>query len=311
MKLKHSLLMMIIIAFVPSAWAEPNRIVTLKPNERLQKIAHVEAVGAVFAIDGKKASIGTGTYIGNKRILTAGHLFKNYLPKSVDKESGPVKIDISDKKVFWTNDPSLNLREVPSIYYHAVSITVDAKFINEFNDTIENPDKNDVKSDFAILTLAEPVMRVEAISIPKPFMPIPAEGLLIGYGRDSQPGHRRKIAAQALHGLTDMGEWGIILTNLIRDMQNNPLLTSPIENKELELLMGKDPLDEEDTQIKRATQGDSGGPLLIATADNTIHILGIMSANSKAFNAFASLVIKTPGGYFRSPKLDALLMASN
>ncbi|MBP6985552.1 MAG: trypsin-like serine protease [Alphaproteobacteria bacterium] len=309
----RSLFSLVIISFLTiasDAFATASKPKIIKPAEDPLSLSHAQAVGAVFAIENRKASIGTGTLINERQILTAGHLFKNYLPKSIDKESGPVKIDISSRNVFWSNDNVLDLKQPPSVFYHAVSITVDAKFINEFNTNLENPDQNDVKSDFAILTLAAPVRGIAPVSIPNPQMKIPAEGLLIGYGKDSQPGHRKKIAAQSLKGLTAMGEWGIVLTNLTRDMTNNPLLTSPEENKELEMLMGKDPLDTNDTQIKRATQGDSGGPLLVADSQNQILILGIMSANSQAFNAFASLVIKTPQGYIRSPKFEALLKAS-
>lgn len=276
-------------------------------NIKLPKAKHIDAVGAVFIIEGKTASIGTGTYIGNRRILTAGHLFKSVLPKSVPQETGPIKIDIRDKRVFWSNDPSLDLSNPPAVFYRTTHITVDAKFINAFNNNLVDPDQEDVKSDIAILTLEKDVVGVKEVSLPNSQLDIPVEGLLVGYGRDKSPGHRKKAAPQALHGLTDMGDWAIIISNLIADMQSNPLLRTPVENKEMETLLAKDPLDLKDLEIKRATQGDSGGPLLIATDDNKVHILGIMSANSKMFNAFAALVVKTPVGVYRSHKFDALL----
>jgi hypothetical protein len=189
-------------------------------------------------------------------------------------------------------------------------VTIDAKFINTFQASLENPNKDDVNSDIAILTLEKTVQNLTPVALPKEHTQLPDEGLLVGYGKNAKPGHHKKLAAQALHGLIDMGEWGIILSNLVVDMQNNPLINSGEQRKELRILLGKDVLDNTDSDITRATQGDSGGPLLITNESDGIHILGIMSANSKVFNAFASLVVKTPDGYLRSHKFDALLKAA-
>lgn|GEM_PF-7103348 len=285
------------------------KTITINSNHYTDK--HLDAVGAVFNIEGSNASVGTGTYIGNKRILTAGHIFYDLLPKSVPQKSGPVTINISDKRVFWTNQQELDFSFLQSAVYHASSITVDASFINNLKADIHNPNQSDVKCDIAILTLDQPVENVSAILLPDDHPVIPDEGLLVGYGRGGQVLHNKHARAQALHGVQDMGDWAIFMSNLTEDMKYNPLhLGADQQDVKLEMLLGKDTLGIEDTQITRATQGDSGGPLLMATEDGGIHVIGIMSANSEIFNAFASLVVKTPAGLFRSPSLDALIRAA-
>lgn len=290
------------------ALAQPPRAIPV--NQDAPKGSHIDAVGAVFTIEGKTASIGTGTYIGDQKILTAGHLFKSILPPSIPQQSGPVTIDVSDKRVFWSNEVNLDLSIPPSVLYRVKQITVDARFINFFNSQLTDPDQDDVKTDMAILTLEKPVKNIKEVSIPRQRSEMPTEGLLVGYGKDSVPGHRKKSNPQALHGLLDMGEWGILMSNISADMQKNPLELSDVEDKQMEVLLGKNKLDPKDIKITRATQGDSGGPLLVVTHDQQIFIIGVMSANSKVFNAFASLVVKTPSGYFRSSHLDDLLNAA-
>jgi hypothetical protein len=306
---KHLTFVAIItLFFVHPGTAETGKLLTI--SNGMHKGKHIDAVGAVFTIEGQTASIGTGTYIGGKRIITAGHIFKAVLPKSVPQKSGPVTIDISDRRVFWSNENILDLSVPPSALYHATHITLDARFINTFKDDIQNPSKDDVKCDIAILTLEAPVRNLTEVSIPDVHSILPEEGLLVGYGKGPEPNHKKHSRAQALHGLMDMGEWGILMSNLTGDMEKNPLVNPIKEDTEMKMLLGKDDLASEDTEITRATQGDSGGPLLVVTEDEQVHVIGIMSANSQMFNAFASLVVKTPSGFFRNPNLDALLRAS-
>lgn len=271
---------------------------------------HINAVGAVFDIEGSTASVGSGTYIGNKRILTAGHIFYELLPKSVPQKSGPVTIDISNKKVYWTNQAVLNFSAPLSPIYRAKSLTVDAEFINNLHGNMRNPDQNDVKCDIAIITLEKPVEGVQSIALPNERTVLPEEGLLVGYGRGGQAHHNRHSRAQALHGLMEMGEWGILMSNLNEDMANDRIQTNSQNDTSLQLLLGKDKLGVEDKQVTRATQGDSGGPLLITTEEGDVQIIGIMSANSQLFNAFASLVRETPFGPARSHTLERLLEAT-
>jgi len=298
----------LLVALASHVEAEQNKALPVANGKISSK--HINAVGAVFTIENATASIGTGTYIGEKRILTAGHLFKSLLPKSVPQKTGPVRIDISHKRVFWSNETILDLSIPPDVLYRAKYLTVDASFINAFNANLVDPDKDDVKADIAILTLEAPVKNLTGVSVPEIRSELPKEGLLVGYGKRSKPNHEKQTMVQTLHGLMDMGDWGIMMSNLVADIQASVNGNSPAPKKEFELLLGKENLDHKDMQIIRAAQGDSGGPLLAMTKDNKIHIIGIMSANSKAFNAFASLVVKTPSGYFRNPNLDALLRAS-
>lgn len=296
----------------PANAVEPH-VISVMRGDVSDKISSklMDAIGAVFIIDGAKASVGTGTYIGNGKILTAGHIFRSVLPKSVPQKSGPITIDLSNKLVFWSNEANLNITIPAAATYHKASrVTVDASFINGFKASTANPDKNDVKSDIAVLTLESPVSGLREISIPNERADLPNEGLLVGYGRESTLMHKKHASAQALHGLMDMGEWAIIMANFVEDIKTNPLKESTDGKKGMKFLLGKSILESKDLNITRATQGDSGGPLLITTDKNEAHIVGIMSAKSNAFNAFASLVIKTPDGYFRSTVLDALLRAS-
>lgn len=270
---------------------------------------HIESVGSVFKLEGSTASVGTGTYIGHRQILTAAHIFYGILPSSIPLKSGPVTIDIASKRVFWSNEEVLNFSTLSSPIYHASKITVDACFINNFENNIHDPDHNDVKCDMAILTLDKDVPNLKPIAIPDLKPEIPIEGLLVGYGRNTSPHHVKHARAQLLHGLVDMGDWGIFISNLNEDINNNPLQGISEEDTKLELLLGKDKLGNEDTKIVRATQGDSGGPLLVANENDSIQIIGVMSANSQLFNAFASLIIQTPEGLTRNPALDALIRA--
>jgi hypothetical protein len=289
-------------------WAEESTTITIKRGFHTGD--HLEAVGAVFAIDGKIASIGTGTYIGDKKILTAGHLFRSILPASVSQESGPVRIDISDKKVYWSNEKELDLAIKPATLYKAKYLTVDASFINNFKANLAKPDQNQVKNDLAILTLENSVTNVTEMSIPQEHSEMPTEGLLVGYGKNSEPHHKKHTQAQVLHGLMDLGQWGILMSNFDQDMGKNQKQITPEEQKNLELILGKSALESKDTLITRSTQGDSGGPLLIVTKNGDINIIGVMSAKSNMFNAFASLIVKTPLGFFRNNNLDALIQAS-
>jgi hypothetical protein len=148
------------------------------------------------------------------------------------------------------------------------------------------------------------------MSIPQEHSEMPTEGLLVGYGKNSEPHHKKHTQAQVLHGLMDLGQWGILMSNFDQDMGKNQKQITPDEQKNLELILGKSALESKDTLITRSTQGDSGGPLLIVTKNGDINIIGVMSAKSNMFNAFASLIVKTPLGFFRNNNLDALIQAS-
>jgi hypothetical protein len=300
-----SIIFMAILLVIP-LHAEQSKTINVVQH----KGKHIDAVGVVFTINGMRADIGTGTYIGDKRILTAGHLFRSILPTSVDQKSGPVTIDISDKRVYWTNEPILDFTRSQKDLHQAKYLTVDASFINIFKGNIENPTQHDVKCDIAILTLEKPVHGLTKVAIPNDRTEIPEEGLLVGYGRDSVPNHHKHSRMQALHGMMDMGDWGILMSNLSGDMASNPFKDSQQENTKMELLLGKDSVNPEDIQITRASQGDSGGPLMALSEDGKVHVIGVMSANSKVFNAFASLLVKTPIGYFRNQKVDELIRAA-
>lgn len=271
---------------------------------------HIDAVGAVFDVEGNKASVGSGTYIGNRQVLSAAHIFYSVLPKSVPQKSGPVTINITSKNVFWSNDEVLDFGSPPAAVYHASSVTVDASFINNFAGNIHDPDKDDVKCDIAILTLDKDPVNVTGVSLPDLKPGVPVEGLLVGYGRTSNPHHMKHAHAQVLHGLYEMGQWGILMSNLNEDMDKNPLQSDTAVETKLEMLMGKDILGHDDVRIVRATQGDSGGPLMVVNDNELIQVIGVMSANSQQFNAFASLVVNSPEGLMRNPALDAMIEAA-
>ena len=270
--------------------------------------SHIEAVGAVVTVSGKKVSLGTGTYIGDKKVITAAHLFQLLLPKSAPKKTGPIVLDLSEQEVYWTTQPTLDRTTTLDVKYKASKIIVDACFINEFAGNSEAPDIDDIKCDIAILVL-ETSPDIKGVQLSQDLTVIPTQGSHVGYGEDHIPGHHKRSRGQTIQGIYPLHDWGVVISNIPKElleaqayMQDDPEV--------LKKLLAKSSLSRKELENSKATQGDSGGPLLVVMPDNTIRIIGILSAHSTTFNAFASLLSPTQAGYIKNPNLEALLRAA-
>lgn len=265
----------------------------------------LDAVGAVYSLDKSSRSLGTGTYIGDKTIVTAAHVIKAYLPKNTSR-NGPVTVDLSAQHVYWTNDENFGKGDPVQMKYKVTKVVVDACFVNAGGAKAERPTLDMIRCDVALLKLDHQPTGIEGIKLVKDIDQYPSDALHVGYGDGEIPtpdSFDRKLRVQDITAYRAFDDWTVLLSNtraqVGTELNRLSFSTAP--------LTGNRALNEEELSLTRAKVGDSGGPLLARDKDGDIRIIGILSAYSDEYNSFASLLIQKGSKHLQHPKITRML----